>query len=504
MPDRPSENSSGSFLTHVTQLVSGNVAAQALTVLSLPILSRLFAPQAMGLASLFMSLTTLIGVLACLRYELSIMLPDTDGEAANLLGVCLITTLVVTLLTFLSLPAIEHKILPMVSAEKLTPYLPLVPLAILVNGFFLALNYWNSRTKHFGRLAVAKLTSAVLHNTVRLGGGFMGYVTSGILIVSAILGQLVTTLVLGAQIVRDHRQLFRESIRIPHMVAGLKRHWKFPIFSSGSMVLNTLSFQLPAWFLAFYFSPEIVGYFALCRLVLGMPMTLIGMSVTQVFFQRASEAATGGEDMTRVVSGVFRRLVAMGLFPFLLLTLIGNDMFGFIFGAPWREAGVFAQILSMAIFAQFISSPLTTMFAVMEKQGIHLMMDIFLFGTRLAALIIGGMRGDVKLALLLYAGAGIAYYVLFHLWLVVALKMPWTLPLKPFVTFGMIALLPLTLPAIAKWQFALAPIWVLLAGGLGIVPYYGMVLMKDSALKQPVQNVLNKIGRHRIRLTKVL
>ena len=140
----------------------------------------------------------------------------------------------------------------------------------------------------------------------------------------------------------------------------------------------------------------------------------------------------------------------------------------------------------------------------MEKQGIHLMLDIFLFGSRLIALVIGGMKGDVRLALMLYAGAGIFYYVLFHLWLVVALKMPPTMSLRPFVQFGLIALLPLTLPAMAKWQFHLSPLWIIMIGGLSALPYYSAVMMLDPALKQPVQNFLNKTGLNHIRVMKVL
>ena len=74
------------FAANVSKLIFGSIFAQGIGVLIAPIVARLFAPEAFGVAALFASITSIIGVLACLRYELSIVLPKTDEEAANLLG----------------------------------------------------------------------------------------------------------------------------------------------------------------------------------------------------------------------------------------------------------------------------------------------------------------------------------------------------------------------------------------------------------------------------------
>lgn len=73
------------FKGDVLRLVSGTGLTQLIGVLAAPILTRLYAPEAFGVAALFASLTGIPGVLACMRYELSIVLPDNDREAANLL-----------------------------------------------------------------------------------------------------------------------------------------------------------------------------------------------------------------------------------------------------------------------------------------------------------------------------------------------------------------------------------------------------------------------------------
>ena len=62
----------------------------------------------------------------------------------------------------------------------------------------------------------------------------------------------------------------------------------------------------------------------------------------------------------------------MGLFPFLLLTLIGKDLFGVIFGPRWEEAGVFTAILSLWAFFWFLSAPLSSVLDVLDEQAFEL------------------------------------------------------------------------------------------------------------------------------------
>ncbi|MGI6455386.1 MAG: lipopolysaccharide biosynthesis protein [bacterium] len=144
-----------SFAGDVLKLVSGTTFAQGLLVLASPLLARLYAPEDFGVLALYISITSIVGVIACLRYELAIMLPESDGEAANLLGVSLLFTAVITGLSTLVIWLWGESLLLWLNAPGMTPYLWLIPLTILLDGVFHALNYWNSRTKHFGRLSIA-------------------------------------------------------------------------------------------------------------------------------------------------------------------------------------------------------------------------------------------------------------------------------------------------------------------------------------------------------------
>jgi lipopolysaccharide exporter len=398
-----------SFAGDVAKLVSGTTIAQFLGILIAPILTRLFAPEAFGVAALFTSITSILGVIACMRYELSIMLPKSDTDAANLLGVSL---LFATLIALLTVPVVlwgRAPILRLVNEPLLGAYLWMVPVAVFILGVFHALNYWNSRTRRFGRLSIARVTSSVTTATAKVGGGMAGYATGGTMIAAGVVGQAVATGVLAGQIWRDERKLFRQAIRWREMRVGLKRYRRFPLLDAWSALLNTVSWQLPALMLSAFFSSTVVGYYALGFRILHLPMDLVGQSIGQVFFQRAAEARVEGK-LAPLVGAVFHRLVLVSFFPMLLLAIIGKDLFMVVFGATWAEAGVYAQILALWAFFYFVSSPISTLFSVLERQDFGLKVNAAILLSRGASLAVGGYMGDARIALALFAGTGVVLY----------------------------------------------------------------------------------------------
>lgn len=404
-----SHSQSTAFASDVLKIVSGTTIAQIIVMLSSPILTRLYGPEAFGILGIFSSITTIIGVIACLSLDYAILLPKEDEDAVNLLGMSFI---VVAIVTSLTLPIVYFGgdlIAGLLGAPELGPSLILVPPFVFVSGLFLALNSWNSRTKHFGRLAVAQVTQSFASTGIRLGSGFSGYTTGGSLIGAQVVGSLVSTGILGGQIWRDDHVLLRRSISWKGMLDVLKRYRKFPLIDSGSRFLNAVSWQLPVFLLAAFFSPEIAGFYTLGFMVFQMPMNLIGSSIAKVFLQRASVARFDGT-LSILVENVFRVLVIVGVFPMLTVTILGPEIFSVIFGDIWAEAGLYSQILGLWAFVWFISAPLSSIWAVLEKQEFGLVFTTLNFVTRLISLILGAVVGSPIIALILFAISGFFTY----------------------------------------------------------------------------------------------
>jgi O-antigen/teichoic acid export membrane protein len=404
----PSHKAS-SFRGDVLRLVSGTAIAQAIGILAAPIVARLYAPEDYGIAATFISIVAIIGVVACLRYELSIVLPDNDREAANLFAISLLAAALVAALIAAVIWFAGDSVKRLLPIPEIAQFLWLVPVAIFVTGTFLALNYWNSRTRHFTRLSVARVSSSLVTTSAQLGAGVTGFATGGSMIAANVGGQVVAVSFLGFRLIKSDSQFLARNIRWREMLNGLKRYRKFPIYSTWSGLLNTASWQLPVLMLGAYFSPAVVGFYVLGFRLLQIPMNLVGGAVSQVFLQRAGEASNKGT-LEPLVEGLFRRLVLVGMFPMLVLSLVGEHLYIIVFGENWAQAGIYTQILSIWAFVWFVSSPLARLFFVLGKQEFSLALNGFIFATRLASLAIGGYFQSIYLALALFAATGFFIY----------------------------------------------------------------------------------------------
>jgi lipopolysaccharide exporter len=482
------------FIHNVLKLASGNLFVQLLGIAGAPIATRLFLPEAFGVAALFASVAGVITVVSCMRYELSILLPKEDGDAANLLAVSLSSAFVTSAITGTMIIVAGGFIATLLNAAELQRYLWLIPVVIFCGGSSLALNCWNTRTKHFGKIALAHGGASLTAQATKLTAGFAGYVGGGTLIGAAALGNVMSIILLGRSVLREHGRFFREQVRWRRMITGLRRYRDWPVFSTWSGLLNSVSQELPPWFLAFYFSPREVGFYALGRTALGITMGVVGGAVSQVFFQKTSEAWRCNNNLASVVRETTTRLFGLGILPILILTIAGKELFALVFGKQWMEAGVYAQILSLWFLFVFISSPLITLLAVLEKQRVGLLFNIVLFVARLASLIIGGEIGGVRITLILFSATGIAAFAWMGWWILNAVDVPLWSVLRVLLKQVLYCAPALALVGIAKWVFSANPFCIAMLGSFGAVLYYLALWKQDTVLRASLISLFRRVN----------
>lgn len=216
-------------------------------------------------------------------------------------------------------------------------------------------------------------------------------------------------------------------------------------------------------------------------------MSLIGSAIAQVFFQRASEADRDG-NLATLAENVFNVLLTLSTFSMLLIAIVGEDLFLVVFGDAWGEAGIYAQILSIWGIFWFISSPLSTIIAVREKLTMGLNITILNFITRLLSLVIGGIMGNVLVAIALFSVSGIFSY---GLACTIFLKMVGIPVLKTLKIIANHLWLPLLFlaPLLAIKYYALSSYIVVISAAVIFVVYYLYVYFKDSQLRIIVGNL---------------
>lgn len=485
--DKSSENGrKASFASDVLTLAGGTTFAQMLMILAAPVLTRLYGPEDFGIWALYISITSIIGVIACLRYEFSIMLPESDEEAVNLLGLSILAVLVVSSLTVPFIWYFKTSIVDFLNAPLIEGYLWLVPPFVFVNGIFLAINYWNSRTKLFKRLSFSRISSSISTSTTQIVLGIVEHPpTAAGLIGGSLAGQSAATLVLGGQIWRDDRNLIKKNLNWRKIYDGSIRHRNLPLIDSWSALMNSISWQLPAFLLSAFFTPAIVGFYSLGFRLLQLPMSLIGGSISQVFYQRASRAVSEGT-LNILVENVFRMLVIIGMFPILILTIVGGDVFTVIFGKAWTEAGVYAQILSLWAFVWFISSPLSTIYLVVEEHHFGFSYNFFNLTTRFLSLAIGGILGSARIAIILFSASGIIVYGYMCLKMMYYSGVKTSKALK-IVFSNLVLFIPAGTVLIALKTSEINQTVLVVISGLIICIYYLYILKSDGQVKEIIK-----------------
>lgn len=400
----------GQFARGVSVLVGGTAGAQALMVLAAPLLTRLYTPEDFGLLAVYGGLLALFCVIASLRYELAIPLPESNTEAANVLVLCLVIVLMMTGISAFMVFIAGEQIANALDTPKLASYFWLLPIGVLLSGCYDVFNYWAVRTKSFGDIAKTRISQTLATLAVQL----LGYKLGGI---ALLFGQVGGRGVGSIRLARSAIQ-YKEfnSWSWPGVWQAAKRYKQFPIFSTWSGLFNTAGTQLPPLMFAALFSTGAAGLYALAHRVLAMPMSILGDAIGKVFFSNAAVAYREGR-LAPMVEKVHRKLAEIAMPATLMLVIAGPELFALVFGQNWREAGEFARYMAPWLYMVFITSPLSTLFSVLERQRLGLLFQAALLVVRLIAILIGAYWLKALLpTVMLFSLVSALFWVGFLVW----------------------------------------------------------------------------------------
>lgn len=400
------------FVKNSLTLLTGTSAAQIIPLIIAPVLSRIYSPGDFGVLALYMSLASIVAVFATGRYELAIMLPKKDSDALNIFSLSVIILVFVSLLLFLVVILFNNEITLLTGNEKIHFWLYFLPFSVLCIGLYKILLYWNNRRNKFKKIAVSKVIATSSNAAVNLSVGFVKKGSYG-LIFGWIFGQLSSVLYLLRNFFVNDRYNFK-NVNKTKIIYFAKRYKKFPLFDSWSELLNVLSVQLPIILITIYFGEEITGHFSFAYRILILPFSLIAFSMGQAFFKRISELKNEGKTINDFTLNVFKKLLLISFIPLSITSVFGDYIFLFVFGSEWEIAGKYSLIISLWTFTIFLSSPLTNIFAVFERQRTNFIYNLLTFILRTALLVsVSLITKDHFLAILVYALSGFIFRLIY-------------------------------------------------------------------------------------------
>lgn len=397
---------SSKFTKSVAVLAGGSAFGQVLLILISPILTRLYEPADFGTLAVYSAILNILVVFSCLRYEIAISLPKSDLAAHNLMAACFIVLLFLSALLFLTTNIFGENILGWLNADGLLPYDWLIPVGFFFSGAFLILRNWAIRKGLFRNIAKVTLRQAILMSVVQL----CFYKTGSLaLVVGQTVGQSAGLFGL-AKSISIKKTL--KSVRLKRITWLVVRYKNFPLYSTWTGAFNALGNQLPALIFAGMFGGAVAGFYVLAVRVLAGPASIIGQAVASVFLSGAADARRTGE-LGKSLVDVSLSLAMLSFPPTIFIILKAELLFTIVFGEKWVTAGTYSAILAPMLAMMFITSPISTVCAVLDRQLSATFFQATLLVVRILAIMVGVELANPNVAVSFFSAGSTICYTIF-------------------------------------------------------------------------------------------
>lgn len=385
---------SSAWINDISILSLSAVLAQGLILAATPVLSRIYNPEDYAGLAVFMAVYSIVGVAANLKYDSAIMLPKRDEISRAVFLLSLVITLIVgsslLLVLFLSSPFIETITSP--------SYISLLSVACFIGiffSFYLCSNVMLNRRKEYSRLAKLPIYQNILIVALSITLGF-NHSPHG-LIVSQAFGVTVAMLMT----LYFNKEYLLRGWSLSSMYGVMRKYVASPKYLFPAALVDTFSQYLPLFMILLYFDEHIGGQFGMSWRIMMIPMALIGSSISQVFFQRFSAQIDGSIGRKRELIRTWKFLAFIGLPPLIVLSLFGEEIFIFVLGSNWSEAGILAAFLGPMFYVRLVFGPTSMAFTVLGMQRYVFWYSLAILFLRPLVLVLGFKFVDLYFGIML-------------------------------------------------------------------------------------------------------
>lgn len=399
---------SSTFLSSVLRIGLSSAGAQAVIFLSLPILSRLYSAASFGTWALIQSTALLIGAFATCRYELAIVLPKTDEDAASLLGLGLILAIIVSSATALAI----YWSGPWLPADVVAPSLAAwtIPILILLTAANQLAMAWCTRAAAFSLYGAAQLAIAILAAVLPAILASSSRGATGLVVGTLAANALVTIVLWGWVARRLGRQGLLTGLRWRRLVAAGRRYRAYPLFMTPYSLAGALRDRAVYFLLGSYAGGGEVGLYSMAQRLTNAPNSLVASALRPVFFQRIAQGKI--KDVAQLLERIMTWLVLLAVPPVAFYFFFPVQIVTLLFGSGWGDASTYVMILLLPMLPLLLGNWMDRYFDALGRQrlafGMELGFSFLAVGALAGALWLGA---SIRMAVLVQAVVMFIYFI---------------------------------------------------------------------------------------------
>ncbi|WP_323100617.1 lipopolysaccharide biosynthesis protein [Intrasporangium sp. YIM S08009] len=402
--------------TGLLSIAGGSAAGQLAAFLLLPVVSRLYDPSDFGALAVVTAYAVTLATFATLRLELAVPLARSDDDAFRLVFLALACSLLVAVLTGVGLAFFGEDAGRALGHADYSSVLWMMAPLMFAYAAYLALAQAAVRQERLTAVGTRNTLQPLVTTGAQVGLGII-WPTPAALIAGAALGYGTG----AASLLRPrHARRARRELQPADLWETVSRHRRYPLTLLPAGVMNTLGLQLPVVFVAWRYGTDSAGSFGMALRVLGLPVTLIGAAMAQVYLARVAKQVRSGQANAWVSFVRATRALLLAGAGFLVAVLaLAPWAFSTVLGAQWADAGRYAQVLAIAVASQLVAVPLSQTLIATGRLGLQLAWDATRLVVVTGALLLPATVGwNATATILTYSLASALMYAV--MWLLCA------------------------------------------------------------------------------------
>lgn len=381
---------------------TGTIITQLISLLILPILTRMYTPSDFGIYSTFISLLGIIIIFSTLRYEFAFVMPELEERAIALVALALLLHLIMTFILSLLLFVFGNNILIYFGLPKNYVLFILLIMGFFLIGLFNILSYWCIRERNYYLISKVKITQGIIGSITKLPLGMFSIGSIGLII-----GQIISQGFGVASLISNFYVKFKNNLKnltFINIKNVAKDYRKFPLFDFPSSIVNTIAISLPSIALIIIYDSTTVGYYTLAYSIILAPATLVAGSVSQPFLGELSELIRNNVNTIKIFYiKTIKKLTVISIVIITPLAFIAPLIITPIFGQSWSDAGVYCIPLAIIAIPRMIASP-TSRLSMYGFNHWGLILDMVkMLSVIVVFLIASSIKTDVLTTLYVYA-----------------------------------------------------------------------------------------------------
>ncbi|UXV47727.1 type 8 capsular polysaccharide synthesis protein Cap8K [Staphylococcus aureus] len=345
--------------------------AQVILIITTPIITRLYSPTEFGEFTIFSNIAMILIPIINARYDLLIVNTKNDRSANILSQISFLISLLI-LLILIPIFTISAWLYP----NFILDFIFIIIMLFLVSLTNIFTNYLNKERKY-------KVLSLI--NVFRAGSMALLQIIFGLLALGSlglIIGfslSYIAGITLGYKTFKKHFNIVRDKEETKALFLENKNQL---VYSTPSILLNSLSFSVVVFFIGILYTNTEVGIYGMAIRVLGIPVTIISLGLSKIFMQQANDYYIEHGNFRNLLLKFSSILVIVSIILYVPLYLFSEELVNILLGHSWVDAITVIKIVIPLFVIRLIVSTVSLSVIVLQKQQLELILQaLFLIGT---------------------------------------------------------------------------------------------------------------------------